>query len=516
MDFDSPTASRALLEVRGITKAFPGTVALDGVDLSIARGEVHALVGENGAGKSTLMNIIAGVLRPDAGRMHFDGKEVRFRNPCEAQRAGIGFVHQELSLCPHVSVAENIYIGRLPHTKAGTIDFARLYRDCGALLAPFGSSIQPRRRVADLTAADQQIVEIAKALSLNCRLLILDEPTSSLTENETAALFALIGSLRNRGISVLYISHRLAEIFRLCGRISVLRDGRYIGTIAAAGADHDTVIRMMVGRTLGNLYPAKSAKIGRELLRVENLCSRGLFNGISFSLNQGEILGFSGLVGSGRSEVMRALCAIDRSSSGAVYRAGIRAVFRDYHDAISQGLAYLTEDRKSQGLFQNLSISSNTTAACLRLIRNRLLIDAKREKSLVNEYVGRLTIRLSTQRAPVSSLSGGNQQKVMIARWLAIGPKILIMDEPTRGIDVGAKAEIHRLLRDLADQGMGIIVVSSELPEIIGLCDRVIVMHEGMIAGMVQDHEINEEAIMRYASGRTSIMAAGEALSIPA
>jgi len=516
MGFSPPRQSDTLLEVRGISKAFPGTVALDGVDLSIARGEVHALVGENGAGKSTLMNVIAGVLPFDDGRISFDGKEVRFRNPCEAQRAGIGFVHQELSLCPHLSVAENVYIGRLPHTPAGTIDFAQLSRDCGALLAPFRSSAQSRQRVADLTAADQQIVEIAKALSLDCRLLILDEPTSSLTENETAALFDLIRDLRKRGISILYISHRLAEIFRLCDRISVLRDGRSIGTIAVDTADHDTVIKMMVGRTLGNLYPAKNPEKGRELLRVDALSSEGIFSDISFSLFKGEILGFSGLVGSGRSEVMRALCAIDRSSSGAVYLKGNRVTFRNYYNAISQGLAYLTEDRKSQGLFQNLSISSNATAACLRLICRYLLIRPEREKSLVRDYVGRLNIKLSTVRDPISSLSGGNQQKVLIARWLAVGPKILIMDEPTRGIDVGAKAEIHRLLRELAGQGIGIIVVSSELPEIIGLCDRVIVMHEGTIAGVVQDHEVDEEAIMRYASGKKSVLATKEAVSIPA
>lgn len=493
-----------LLEVRGVTKIFPGTKALSDVNIRVKKGEVHALMGENGAGKSTLMNIIAGVFPQDEGSIIFDGKEVYFNTPKEAQEAGIGFVHQELSLCPHLSVAENVYIGRLPKAIGDIVDYTRLYADCEEALRIFKTSIKPQQRVNELNVAEQQVVEIAKSISFNCKFLILDEPTSSLTEAETEVLFEVIRQLKERGISILYISHRMAEIFRICDTISVLRDGQYVGTVDVKDTNHDQIISMMVGRTISNLYPHKSENIGKELLRVESLSSDGIFDDISFTLRKGEVLGFAGLVGSGRSEIMRAICGIDPKSSGNVYLEGKKVDIRNYRQAIEIGIGYLTEDRKAQGLFLNLSVVKNITAACLRKTVKGLLINSEIEKQIGEQYVKMLSIKVSNLNQPINSLSGGNQQKGMIARWLAINPRVIIMDEPTRGIDVGSKAEIHKLLRNLAQEGIGVIMISSEMPEIIGICDRVVVIHEGNITGILESNELQEERIMARASGKTA------------
>lgn len=491
------------LDIKNITKLFPGTRALNNVSFSIRKGEMHALVGENGAGKSTLMNIIGGVLQPDGGHMEFDGESVVFDTPEKSQHAGIGFVHQEMSLCPHMSVAENVYIGRLPKTSIKTIDKNRLYSNCQKQLDMFHCHIKPNDLVSGLNVAEQQIVEIVKAMSLQCKLLILDEPTSSLTETETEVLFKILFELKDKGVSIVYISHRMEEIFKLCDRVSILKDGEYMGTMDVKDTTTEKIINLMVGRNINNLYPEKNKeKAVKEILRVENLTSaKKLFSDISFSLHEGEILGFAGLIGSGRTEVMRAICGIDPIQKGTIYLKNKQISNKSYMQSIKNGIGYLTEDRKTLGLFLRLNVVQNVSAANLFNLKKGLLMDGAKEAKISDEYVDRLKIKVPHLKVAVQNLSGGNQQKVMIAKWLSIKPQIIIMDEPTRGVDVGAKAEIHSLLRELVKSGIGVIVVSSELPEIIGMSDRVLVMHEGRITGEVFPEEMHESTIMTYASG---------------
>lgn len=491
-----------LFEAEGITKQFPGTKALDNVQLKVKKGEVHALCGENGAGKSTLMNIIGGLFPPTEGKLFFEGKEIVPKNPRESQAIGIGFVHQELSLCPHLTAAENIYIGRLPH-KRDRIDFKKLWKDADEVLGKFGANFSSRTQVSELTVSEQQLVEIAKSVSLNCKLLILDEPTSSLTDKETKKLFEVIRNLKEEGMAILFISHRMPEIFEICDRVTVFKDGKYMKTMEIKDITSDDIIRTMVGRELGNLYPPKSSRIEaeKEILRVENM-SGVRFKNVSFSLKKGEILGFAGLVGAGRSEIMRALCSIDPKSSGEIWLDGEKQSFRNYRDAVDKGICYLTEDRKTQGLFLEMSIKSNMTSANLKAVSKGIWLQEKLEKELADTYVKQLAIKIAGIEYPISSLSGGNQQKCLLGKWLSIHPRLIIMDEPTRGIDVGAKSEIHNLLRKLAEEGVGVIIVSSELPEVMGVSDRIIVVHEGHIAGEVDGAEMmSEENIMRLASG---------------
>lgn len=493
--------NEVLLDVRDIVKRFPGTVALSGVSLEIFKGEIHALVGENGAGKSTLMNIIGGVLQADEGEIFWNGQKVYFADTRHAQEAGIGFVHQELSLCPDVSVAENIFMGRMPVKAGGMIDYDELYKRSSEILKTLNSNISPQKQLRELNVGEQQIVEIAKALSLNCKLLILDEPTSSLTENEVEILFRLLRSLKSQGISVLYISHRLQEIFDLCDRVTVLRDGHYIMTRLVSEVTENDLILSMVGRNIDAMYPDKSEERGQLILKISNLSHADDFKNVEFELYKGEILGFAGLIGAGRSEMARAICGIDPKDSGEIYVYDQKLNISGYGDAIRNGIGYMTEDRKEQGLFLNLEVKKNISAAKLSNIANGIFIDDDREKRLAERFVTSLNIKVSSIEQPVESLSGGNQQKVMLGKWLAIEPRILIMDEPTRGIDVGAKAEIHALMRQLAEQGVGIILISSDMPEIIGMSDRVIVMHEGCISGELSGSNITEENIMTLASG---------------
>ncbi len=490
------------IKVEGISKRFPGTKALSEVHIEVKTGEVHAIVGENGAGKSTLMNIISGVLQPDEGRIIFQGKAVRFANPNEAQSAGIGFVHQELALCQHINVSENIYMGRYETGAFGFLKRKKLYADVAELLKVFKTNIKPESKVGDLNIADQQIVEIAKAISLQCKLLILDEPTSSLSDSETEILFNIIRKLKRDGISVLYISHRIAEIFEVCDRVSVLRDGIYINTFNVKKVTPQQVVESMVGRELHDFYPEKSKEAGEKLLEVTGLSSQGVFEDINFELRRGEILGFSGLIGSGRTEVARAVCAIDSYDAGEVTYLGEKVAFATYAEAIRKGLCYLTEDRKQQGLFLNLSVKNNINAAIIDMISKYLIISKRQEADNAAEHVKKLNIKVADVEQDANSLSGGNQQKAMIAKGLSVNPAVIIMDEPTRGIDVGAKAEIHNMLRRLANSGIGVMIISSELPEIIGMCDRVVVMHEGRITGEVSAGEITEKNIIMMASGQ--------------
>jgi len=484
-----------ILKVEEVYKSFPGTLALKGVSLEIKKGEIHSLVGENGAGKSTLMNVISGVLHADKGRVFLQGKEVYFHNPNDAQKAGIGFVHQELALCPHVSVAENVFIGRLPQ-KNGIIDRKKLYKLTEEVLAPFQSVIKPEQKVSELSVAQQQVVEIAKALSLNCKLVIFDEPTSSLNESEAQALFKIIRDIKSKEISVLYISHKLSEIFEICDRITILRDGIKIATHNISETTSESIVTEMVGRDLGNLYPAKSSKKGEPILHVTNFTRKNKFSNISFNLNEGEILGLSGLVGSGRTEVVRAICGIDPFEKGGVSIRGKHIKLNNYHSAIQNGLCYMSEDRKLDGLFLNMSITHNIIAILLDKISKRMIVPKKQTIILAQKYQKKLNIRYADPGQKVNSLSGGNQQKVMISKLLAINPGIIIMDEPTRGIDVGAKSEIHNMLRELCNSGIGIIVISSELPEIVGVCDRVVVMHEGMMVSELTGEDVTSEKII--------------------
>jgi ribose transport system ATP-binding protein len=496
-------AEELVLEVKGIDKSFPGTKALSKVNFQLRKGEIHAVVGENGAGKSTLMNVIDGVYTPDAGEIYINGHKVHIKDPLTAQKMGIGFVHQEIALCPDVTVAENLYMASINASKALLVNYKELYAKTAQALESL-HYVDPHKNVGELSISNQQVVEIAKALTLDCRILILDEPTAVLTESETEALFQIMRKLRDQGISIIYISHRMAEVFGQCDRVSVLRDGQYIGTYDVAQTTSTEVVNMMVGREIGDLYPAKAGRPGgtpEVLLQVRDFSNEGRFQDVSFELFEGEILGFSGLVGAGRSELAKAICGLYPKKTGEVIFKGSRLNLRNYDDAIQQGIVYLTEDRKTEGLFLEMPINSNIAAMNLKQVSSRGFIDGKLIQTLTSRLADKLNIKCHALTQLVSSLSGGNQQKVLIAKLLSVNPAIIIMDEPTRGIDVGAKSEIHRLLRELANQGIGVIMISSELPEVIGMCDRVLVMHEGHLCDIISGDQITEERIIQLASG---------------
>lgn len=484
-----------------ISKTFPGTKALSNVSLSLEKGEVRALVGENGAGKSTLMNIVGGVFSADdgEGEIWLDGKKVTFSSPTDAIQAGIGFVHQELSIFPHLSVAYNIFVDRLPKTSLGTIDKKELNEAASRLLEIFHLFIDPASRAGDLTIGNQQMVEIIRAISLNASLIIFDEPTSSLSEKEVEMLFEIIRALKARDISVIYITHKMSEIYQICDSVSILRDGCLIRTEKKEDIIMEEVVNSMVGREISAYYPPKADGIGPALLSVKDLQLRHDTEKISFDLYEGEILGFYGLIGAGRSELLRALCAIDSRIGGRVFLEGKELNLRSYQDALSAGITYLTEDRKGTGIFPGLSVCKNIYVSNMCRQKGFWLSGAQEDRQ-AREAVAIHNVKTSSIDAPISSLSGGNQQKVLIARCMRVAPRILILDEPTRGIDVNAKAEIHRKIRKLVQEGMGVIVVSSEMPEAIGLCDRIIVMHEGSITGVLAGDNIHEKAIIRLAT----------------
>ncbi|ATU93180.1 sugar ABC transporter ATP-binding protein [Phyllobacterium zundukense] len=495
---------KPVLDIRNVTKHFGAVKALTNVNFSLEQGEIHALCGENGAGKSTLMNIIAGVLQPDEGEIFIEGNPVKIASPSVAQSLGLGLVHQEIALCPDASAAENIFMASTSRQRSLLMNYRKLEREAQEVmnrLAP----IDVRRKVGDLPISSQQLVEIAKALTLDCRVLIFDEPTAALTESETRILFEIIRDLKANGISVIYISHRMAEIFSLCDRVTVLRDGRYVSTERVADLTPDDVVRRMVGREITQLYPPKQSADERSseaILSVRGLGDRDRFRDVSIDLMRGEILGIGGLIGSGRTEIAEGICGLRATTSGEILLHGQPQVIKTYADAVKAGLVYLSEDRKGSGVFLDLSIAQNISVLNLGALTGHLgLIDAKREAELAGDFSRKLNIRMGSIDAPVSSLSGGNQQKVAIAKQLAVQPKVIVMDEPTRGIDVGAKSEIHLLLRELAMSGIGIIVISSELPELLGLCDRVIVIREGTVAGQLDADAMTEEAVIRLASG---------------
>lgn len=495
-----------LLELRGITKRFFGVRALDGVSFSLRAGEIHALCGENGAGKSTLMKIIDGIHRPDDGELLIGGQPVVMDGPAHAMRLGIGLVHQEIALCGDATVAENIFMAQINSGERLLMDYAELNRRAGQVLARLGQgeAIAPGCRVDELSISSQQLVEIAKALTLDCRILILDEPTAALTEVEAAALFAVLHDLKRQGIGIIYISHRMAEIFAHCDRATVLRDGRDVLCAPIAELTPDTLVRAMVGRELGQYYPPKrdAAEPAAALLEVDELADGAAVRGVSFTLARGEILGIAGLIGAGRTELAETLCGLRRAVRGTVRLNGKTLPIARYGDALRHGIAYLSEDRKAAGVFLDLPIAQNIAAMALRRIAPRLgLIERRSERRLAEELGARLGLKSDGVDIATASLSGGNQQKVAIAKLLATEPAVLLMDEPTRGVDVGAKSEIHHILRSLARQGVGVLVISSELPEIIGLCDRALVVRAGRIAGELAGDELTEESLLRLASG---------------
>lgn len=498
------TAQPPLLELHGIAKRFGASRALAGVHFSLQRGEIHALCGENGAGKSTLMKIIDGIHAPDEGDIRLNGERVVIDGPAHAMRLGIGLVHQEIALCGDATVAENIFMPEIATRPRAWMDFASLNTRAARALARLGQQIDPGLRVDDLGISSQQLVEIAKALTLDCKVLILDEPTAALTEVESAALFRVLHDLKAQGIGIIYISHRMAEIFQHCDRVTVLRDGRDVLCAPLAGLTPDALVRSMVGRDLGCYYPPKQA-VGEDatpLLEVDGIADGLCVHGVSFTLKRGEILGISGLMGAGRSELAETLCGLRRARRGEVRLRGKPLRIRRYGDALRHGIAYLSEDRKAAGLFLELPIEQNISSMALARISSRFgLLRRRAERRLATELGARLKLKSNGMAIDAASLSGGNQQKVAIAKLLATHPAVLLMDEPTRGVDVGAKSEIHHILRDLASQGVGVIVISSELPEIIGLCDRALVIRDGRLAGELAASEMTEERLLRLASG---------------
>ncbi len=490
------------MELVDIHKSFGSTRVLDGVHLALLPGEVHSLMGENGAGKSTLVKIMAGLHAPDHGMLKVGGQEVVFRSTAQAQRAGVSVIYQEPTLFRDLSIAENVFMHRQPKRAFGWIDYPAMHRSVGDHLEELGVSLRPGDPVLGLSIADQQIVEIVKALTFEAKVLIMDEPTAALSREEVNRLFQVVERLRNKGVALLFISHRLDEVFTISQRITVMRDGKVIGSGIAPEWTTDEVIRKMVGRSLDALYPKETAEIGGAILRVRDLSRAGVFKGISFDVCQGEIVALAGLVGAGRSEVARAIFGIDPLDSGEVKLGGTVLANHNPQMAIKAGIGFVPEDRQQQGLVMEMSTKRNATLTVLRQLSRFGLVSGRKEREIASTWTERMQLKGHIDE-PVNVLSGGNQQKVVLAKWLATGPRLLIVDEPTRGVDVGAKSEVHRTLSRLAKEGMAILMISSDLPEVIGMADRVLVMHEGKLTAELPRSASNEEGIMFAATGQT-------------
>ena len=487
-----------ILRVEAVSKRYGGVHALEQVNFDLRYGEVHALVGENGAGKSTLIKVLGGIIPRNGGRVLFEGNEVDYQRPIEALHAGIAIIHQELSMMPSLTVIENMYMGRMPG-RFGIVNWKNLERRTRQAMALIDLHVDPYAAVQDLTISQRQMIEIARALSVNAKLIIMDEPNSSLTQGESERLFAVIDSLKARGIAILYVSHKIEEVLRISDRITVFRDGKYVGTVDRQDATEQKIINMMVGRELDRTAISVPDKIGDVLLDVRTLSGPG-FENVTFEVRKGEIVAFSGLVGAGRSEVASALFGARPFTDGEVTFEGRPVRFKSPKHAIRAGIAMVQEDRKVLSLFMNMTIQRNITMAELPYMSRGVTSDGA-ERRLAQQMVRSLDIRLASLDDPVSSLSGGNQQKTVLGRWLATTPKLLILDEPTHGVDVGAKAEIYELIRNLAGQGMGVMLISSELPEVLALAHRIVVMHEGRITGIIDRADAGEEKLMAYATG---------------
>ena len=488
------------VELRGVSKRFGATAALTDVSMDLRAGEIHALVGENGAGKSTLVKILAGVYQPDSGTILLDGETTQIHGPAHSRSLGLAVVHQEPRLFPDLTVAENVFIGHAPSGRLSTIDWGGTRRAAKALFDELDVQVDVGAPVRGLSMADQQLIEIAKSLSLDARVLILDEPTASLSAHEVDRLFTIVRRLRDRGVSVLFVSHRLVEVFDLCDRATVFRDGRHVVTTATSELTTADLVRHMVGRTV-SLFPKVETPIGDVLLEVRGLTKVGVFRDVGFSVSAGEIVGFAGLVGAGRTEVARVLFGIDQPDGGEIRLGGLPVSFASPSEAMHAGIAYLPEDRHQEGLVEDFSIAQNMTLPILPRLFPRFLIRSSAERAVAHEYTEQLNVRMTGVDQLVGSLSGGNQQKVVLAKWLASRPRVLILDEPTRGIDIGAKVEVHRIICELAASGLGIILISSDLPEVLAMSDRILVLHEGRITAEIPRDRATQERVMFAATG---------------
>jgi inositol transport system ATP-binding protein len=495
------SSANYLLEVDHVTKQFPGVLALDDVTLRVRPGTVHALMGENGAGKSTLMKIVAGIYQPDAGGLLLKGQPIRLSNPLDALEAGIAMIHQELNLMPFMTVAENIWIRREPLNRLGFVDHGAMNKKTDDLLQKLNIDIPPEAKVGELSTAGRQLIEIAKAVSYDSEMLIMDEPTSSIAEREVEHLFAIVAALRAAGKGIVYITHKMNEVFAIADEVSVLRDGRYVGTHLAAEIDRERLIRMMVGREITQMFPKENARIGDVVMSVVDLGLESVFSNVSFDLRSGEILGIAGLLGAGRTNVAETIFGVTPATSGQILLRGIETRIDSPRIAMQAGMAFLTEDRKETGCFLSLDVGNNMEMAVLgdRFVSHGFV----RQRGISAECEimrDQLQVKTPNLYEPMINLSGGNQQKVLIGRWLLTKPRILILDEPTRGIDVGAKAEIHRLISRLAGEGVAVIMISSELPEILGMSDRIVVMREGRVTGVIDRADADQVSIMRLAA----------------
>lgn len=491
-----------MIEMRNISKAFSGNQVLNNVQFDIVKGEIHALMGENGAGKSTLMKILTGIYTRDNGEIRVQGKLVEFKNPNEAEDAGIAVIHQELNILPDLTVCENLFLGReKTYGKTAILKNSEMRKEATASLAELGLDIDVDTPARELSVGKQQIIEIAKALSTNAEVIIMDEPTAALTDREITTLFEMIRKLQNKGVAFVYISHRMEEIFAICDRITILRDGEYVATENVNETSFEKVVQLMVGRELGERFPQRNAVIGKEKIVVSGLTRKGYFEDVSFKVYAGEVVGLAGLMGAGRTEVVQTLFGYYQLSSGSIQIDGKQVTIRNPREAIRHGIGYVSEDRKSEGLITDFTVSENMSLPNLVRLSSNGFMQKDKEQSLVTDMIQRLRIRTSGGTQQVKSLSGGNQQKVVIAKWLGINPQVLILDEPTRGVDVGAKKEIYSIMNELAERGVAIILVSSELPEIMGLADRVLVLHEGRLKATIEKQDMTQERIMHYATG---------------
>lgn len=494
---------QVVLEMTGIKKSFSGIYALDGVDFSLEQGEVHALLGENGAGKSTLIKVLGGIYQPDEGTIKIRGKEVKINGVPAARENGIGIIHQEIVLVQYLTVAQNLFLGQEIKTPIGTVDFREQNRRAEEMIASLGVGIRADAIVETLTIAQQQMVEIVKAVSFNASIIIMDEPTSSLSNEEVEQLFQIIENLKKKRVSIIYISHRMEELFRISERVTVIRDGKYVGTRKTSQTDPNELVAMMVGRELESFYARDYCDMNKAevAMSVKGLSSDGIFEDVSFEVHKGEILGFSGLVGAGRSEIMESIFGARSYSKGEVYLNGEKVHFKNPMQAIKAGVALVPEDRKKQGLVLGNSVAFNMTLSSLRFYMNGIAISEKKRKTVIDEFSQKLRLKAASTDIEAGSLSGGNQQKVVLGKWLATKPGVLILDEPTRGVDVNAKFEIYTIINELAKQGMAIIMISSELPEIINMCDNVCVVRAGKLVGKLKKDELTQEKIMKYAAG---------------
>jgi methyl-galactoside transport system ATP-binding protein/inositol transport system ATP-binding protein len=497
-----------ILEMTDIVKEFPGVRALKGVQLKVRPGTVHTLMGENGAGKSTLMKCLIGIHPPTSGKIVFEGKEIRFKSTLEALNAGISMIHQELSPVPERSVAENLWLGRVPK-KGLFVDNKKMYEDSVQLFQKLGLDVDPSEKMGNLSVAKMQMVEIAKAVSYDSKIVIMDEPTSALTDAEVEHLFRIIAELKEKNVAIIYISHKMDEIFRISDDITVYRDGEYITTDRAENLDVNKLIQLMVGREVTEMFPKVECPIGETILKVEHLASGKAVKDVSFELHRGEILGFAGLVGAGRTETVETLFGMRPKTGGKVYKDGKELDIKSPEQAIANNIALLTEDRRGNGVVGLLSVKDNTVLANLK--KYGVPLSRKKMASDTEEFVEKLNTKTPSIETPIKNLSGGNQQKVLVGRWLLTDPDILIVDEPTRGIDVGAKAEIHSLITKLAGEGKGIIMISSEMPEVMGMSDRIVVMHEGVMTGLVERKDFSSELILKYATSDVPYQPTGQA-----